>query len=220
MAAAVTACARIHMYPYISRPDCYYTDTDSVVLGSPLPEGDISSTVLGKFKLEYIVKKGIFLAPKSYSILTQEEKSIIKHKGLAKSLVDEEWFESQYADISRTEQIPMESNFIIDWEKLIITKKEKLVNLGIRIDTKRNPVYDNNNLWVDTQPKEVIDYGGQNQTIEIFKLKYECHILKKSLIEKEQENESKDSEIASMKSKIASMESDIAKQREIERCTD
>ncbi|GKV53287.1 hypothetical protein SLEP1_g59819 [Rubroshorea leprosula] len=38
LAAAVTACARIHMYPYISRPDCYYTDTDSVVLGNPLPE--------------------------------------------------------------------------------------------------------------------------------------------------------------------------------------
>lgn len=33
LAAAITACARIHMYPYISRPDCYYTDTDSIVLG-------------------------------------------------------------------------------------------------------------------------------------------------------------------------------------------
>ncbi|XP_054789337.1 DNA polymerase-like [Prosopis cineraria] len=53
LAAAVTACARIHMYPYISRPDSYYTDTDSVVLGSPLPEEDVSSTELGKFKLEY-----------------------------------------------------------------------------------------------------------------------------------------------------------------------
>lgn len=36
LSAAITACARIHMYPYISRPDCYYTDTDSIVLGSPL----------------------------------------------------------------------------------------------------------------------------------------------------------------------------------------
>lgn len=33
LSAAITACARIHMYPYISRPDCYYTDTDSTVLG-------------------------------------------------------------------------------------------------------------------------------------------------------------------------------------------
>lgn len=33
LSAAITACARIYMYPFISRPDCYYTDTDSVVLG-------------------------------------------------------------------------------------------------------------------------------------------------------------------------------------------
>ncbi|KAF3775299.1 DNA polymerase [Nymphaea thermarum] len=46
LAAAITACARIHMYPYISRPDCYYTDTDSIVLGSPLPDDLISSIEL------------------------------------------------------------------------------------------------------------------------------------------------------------------------------
>ena len=93
-------------------------DTDSVVLGSPLPEGEISSSVLGKFKLEHNVIKGIFLAPKSYSLITQDGKSLIKHKGIAKSLVDEEWLESQYYDLSRSKVIPVESNFIIDWHKL------------------------------------------------------------------------------------------------------
>ena len=63
--------------------------------------------------------------------MTQEDKSIIKHKGLAKELVNEEWFESQYASISRTKLTPVESNFQIDWERLNITKKERLVNLGI-----------------------------------------------------------------------------------------
>lgn len=48
LAAAITACARIHMYPYISRQDCYYADTDSVVLASPIPEDEVSSTELGK----------------------------------------------------------------------------------------------------------------------------------------------------------------------------
>ncbi|KAL2941233.1 DNA polymerase [Bienertia sinuspersici] len=38
IAAAITACARIYMYSYTSREDCYYTDTDFVVLGNPLPE--------------------------------------------------------------------------------------------------------------------------------------------------------------------------------------
>jgi hypothetical protein len=62
ISAAITANARIHMYPYISRDDCYYTDTDSVVLQNPLPARS------GKFKLEYEVKEGIFIAAKSYWI--------------------------------------------------------------------------------------------------------------------------------------------------------
>jgi len=33
ISAAITASARIYMYPFISREDCYYTDTDSVILG-------------------------------------------------------------------------------------------------------------------------------------------------------------------------------------------
>lgn len=57
LAAAITACSRIHMYKYISRPDCYYTDTDSAILGSPLPEEEVSSIELGKLKMEYFVKK-------------------------------------------------------------------------------------------------------------------------------------------------------------------
>ncbi|KAK0607785.1 hypothetical protein LWI29_020473 [Acer saccharum] len=31
LSAAITACARIHMYNYIKRDDCYYIDTDSAV---------------------------------------------------------------------------------------------------------------------------------------------------------------------------------------------
>lgn len=38
IAAAFTACARLDMYPFTSREDCYYTDKDSVVLKHPLPE--------------------------------------------------------------------------------------------------------------------------------------------------------------------------------------
>ncbi|KAL2930264.1 DNA polymerase [Bienertia sinuspersici] len=75
-AAAITACARIYMYPYTSREDCYYTDTDSVVLGNPLPEAVVSSSELGKFKLEEKISKGFFLAPKSYYCYTVENEVI------------------------------------------------------------------------------------------------------------------------------------------------
>ncbi|MCE3049323.1 hypothetical protein HAX54_044602 [Datura stramonium] len=58
MGAAITAYARIHLYPYIARDDCYYTDTDSVVLGHPLPCDVLSSSEIGKWKLEDKIKKG------------------------------------------------------------------------------------------------------------------------------------------------------------------
>ncbi|KAF3451256.1 hypothetical protein FNV43_RR07351 [Rhamnella rubrinervis] len=170
LAAAITACARFI---------CIHTFQEMIVttryglcrFSSPLPEEEVSSTVLGKFKLEYIVKKGIFLAPKSFFILTQEGEKIIKHEGLAKSLVNDEWFESQYADISRTIQTPVESNFKIDWERLNITKKETLVNLGIRIGNKREPVFDND-LWVDTMPLDVTYFAGQENRIRTYEVRH------------------------------------------------
>ncbi|WOL17415.1 DNA polymerase-like [Canna indica] len=60
LAAAITANARIYMYPFISREDCYYTDTDSVILGKPLPNDMISTNTLGMFKLEDQIVKGYF----------------------------------------------------------------------------------------------------------------------------------------------------------------
>lgn len=171
LAAAVTACARIHMYPYCSRDDCYYTDTDSVILGNPLPEEDISSSLLGKFKLEEKVKSGIFLAPKSYVLQVEDDRKIIKHKGPAKDLVTSEWFHQQLGDLSRTETIPHEANFRIDWKTLHIVKKEMILNLGLPLNRKRDNVYDSNNVWVDTNPKVVIDIGSTDTSTI---LKYVC----------------------------------------------
>ena len=201
LSAAITACARIHMYPYISRSDCYYTDTDSVVLGCPLPDDVISSTELGKFKLEYMLKKGIFLAPKSYSILTTNNESIIKHKGPAKGTVNEDWFERQYDDLERMQQITVESNFRIDWNRLDITKMDTIVNLGIRINTKRVPIFDKNKIWVDTEPIHVDDLAGKDSTI----LKYEIKKKDEELIKKNLEIDSLHSQLKKMMSELNSL---------------
>ena len=80
------------------------------------------------------------------------------------------WFISQYADLSRTKQITVESNFRIDWHTLNIAKKDFQVNLGTKVGNKRDPVYDNNNVWVDTHPKDVIDIDGQYISILIYEL--------------------------------------------------
>jgi len=183
LAAAITACARIHMYKYISRDDCFYTDTDSAILGSPLPEEETSSIELGKLKLEHKVRKGIFLAPKSYYEIGEDGKIILKHKGAAKYFVTPEWFESQLVDIMRKMQVTVESHFRIDWHTLTISKKETHVSLGIQVGTKRDPVYDSENVLINTIPKDVLDLGGQDLTI----LKYELRKVQEELYRKERE---------------------------------
>lgn len=184
LAAAVTACARIHMYQYISREDCYYTDTDSVVLKNPLPNEIVSSIELGKLKLEYKVKKGVFLAPKSYSLITEEGGNILKHKGAAKALVSDEWFENQYKDPSKTETVAIDANFRVDWRTLNILKKETTMKLGIQISSKREPIYEKKTgIWVDTIPLHVVDISPQDSKVE--SIKYQRRISQLGIAELE-----------------------------------
>lgn len=174
------------MYPYISREDCYYTDTDSVVLGKPLPNEMVSSIELGKLKLEYKIKKGVFLAPKSYSLITEEGGHILKHKGAAKALVSDEWFENQYKDPSKTETVAIDANFRIDWHTLNILKKETTIKLGIQIGSKRTPVYEKNTqLWVDTKPLHVVDLSSQDSQLESIKYKRRISQLENRITELE-----------------------------------
>lgn len=173
LAAAITACARIHMYPHIARSDCYYTDTDSVVLGSPISDDLVSSTELGMFKHEYHVKKAIFLAPKSYWMDTEEVGEIIKHKGPTKDSMTAEWFQELYDNPSKTKDIAIDTYFRIDWKKLSIGKKSMNFKLGgLSQSTKRVNVYDANGNWVCTRPKNVIDIGTQDVNT-IFKYELE-----------------------------------------------
>jgi hypothetical protein len=84
IASAITAYARIHMSQFKNNPDftLYYTDTDSAYVDKPLPKHLINNKILGKLKLENICKKAIFLAPKLYCLLTEDDKIIHKVKGL------------------------------------------------------------------------------------------------------------------------------------------
>lgn len=86
ISAAITAGARIHMYPYISRSDCYYTDTDSVVLSQQLPNEVVGSS-LGQFKLEHKVKEGFFRAPKSYCFMLHDDKPDIMTRVLQNNML-------------------------------------------------------------------------------------------------------------------------------------
>nr|BAD66818.1 orf774 [Beta vulgaris subsp. vulgaris]CBJ20683.1 hypothetical protein [Beta vulgaris subsp. maritima] len=191
LAAAITACARIYMYKYTSREDCYYTD--SVVLGNPLPEEVVSSSIIGKFKLEAIIKKGFFLAPKSYYYSSKEKGDVIKYKGAAKEHVDAKWFETQYKHPENQLEREFVSNFRVNIKKLSVYKRKGKVTVALALNNKRMLLHIGGK-WVGSTPKVVFDLESlDNASKEIF------YSMKQKLSSQEIEN-------LYLREKIASME--------------
>jgi hypothetical protein len=153
------------MYKYISREDCYYTDTDSIVLGNPLPPEDVSSSVLGKFKLEEKLVRAYFLAPKCYCYATEESEGnnkVLKFKGAGRSVITPEWFEEQYADPSRSLTEKVTYPFRPDWKELEVIKKEGTITLRTVSNNKRKSLFDENGKWVGTDPLDINDLSCLN----------------------------------------------------------
>jgi hypothetical protein len=88
IASAISAYARIYMSQFKNNPlfKLYYSDTDSAVFNTPLPPEYVSSE-LGLMKLEHVITKAVFLAPKVYALITNEGEQIIKAKGLTKDAI-------------------------------------------------------------------------------------------------------------------------------------
>jgi hypothetical protein len=84
MASCITGYARIHMSQFKNNPDfiLYYSDTDSAYFNKPLPDHLVNSKILGKMKLENVLDKAIFLAPKVYYLINKKGNHIYKVKGL------------------------------------------------------------------------------------------------------------------------------------------
>jgi hypothetical protein len=91
IASAITANARIYMslFKNNSKFHLFYSDTDSIFIDGELPEEMIGKG-LGQLKLEYIVKKAVFLAPKVYALITEDGQEIVKVKGITpQALINE-----------------------------------------------------------------------------------------------------------------------------------
>jgi hypothetical protein len=85
IASAVTAGARMWMSNLKNNPlfRLFYSDTDSIVVDKPLPSYMVGNE-LGQFKLEYVIKRAVFLAPKVYGFIDENGNEIVKVKGVAK----------------------------------------------------------------------------------------------------------------------------------------
>lgn len=163
IAAAITAYARMHMSKFKnnSKYKLFYTDTDSVYLDKPLDDSMVSSTILGKMKLENTFNKAIFLAPKVYYLETIDDKVIYKVKGLKHEVeLTKDDFENLMFKQSFLQKL--QSKWIKNLTESNILIREDLYTLQVT-DNKRKLIYDQNNKLIGTLPyiinenKEIIN---------------------------------------------------------------
>lgn len=155
IACAITAYARIHMSQFKNNPKykLYYTDTDSIFIDRPLPDDQVSSTELGKMKLENICKKAIFLAPKVYCLLTPDDKFIYKVKGLNHDC------ELSFKDFD--DLLYKDSKLEKNQEKWFKSLKEGSINVKPQLYTlkvtsnKRGIIYNSEGKFINTKPYQI-----------------------------------------------------------------
>ena len=148
IAMFITAYARMHMAKFKIRyaKNLYYTDTDSLVLDVELPNNIVSGK-LGHFKLEHKIKKAIFIAPKVYGLLLEDETEIIKVKGSKIKIpfkdLDALLFKDKISEL-------VQERWYKDINGQTIRILETAYTLKVT-DNKRVLIYDANYL-IDTKP--------------------------------------------------------------------
>ena len=152
IASAITGGARMWMSVLKNNPlfKLFYSDTDNVVVDRPLPSFMVGNA-LGQFKLEHVIERAVFLAPKVYGLLTSDGKEIIKVKGLNQDLVSD----IHIQDLEKLMYIDTSKEFTQEkWFKKVIegeiTVNEVAYTLKVT-SNKRKSVYVNN-VFENTKP--------------------------------------------------------------------
>lgn len=152
IASAITSYARVHMSIFKNNPDfkLYYSDTDSGIFDAPLPDNMIGDK-LGQVKLEHVIKKAVFLAPKVYGFIDTEGNEVIKAKGLKSNVIKT----IHFSDLEALLIQDSSREFIQEkWNKSVIngtiTICDQLYTLKTT-NSKRNAIYVNG-LFNNTKP--------------------------------------------------------------------
>lgn len=156
IASAITSEARIYMSYFKNNPyfKLYYSDTDSIVIDKPLPDTLIGKK-LGQLKLEHIVNKAVFLAPKVYGIVDQDGNTTIKIKGVTNEGMKSITMNSLERLLIQNGELELKQ---FKWFKKVIdgniTIKEAVYKLKVT-SNKRAPIYINEagiNIFTSTRP--------------------------------------------------------------------
>jgi hypothetical protein len=128
----------------------YYSDTDSGVVDAPLHES-LVGPLLGQFKLEHVIKRAVFLAPKVYGLITEEGSEIIKIKGVKNEILDNINIKD-LENLLRFDEsrVFTQEKWIKDYQEGNISVKDVAYTLKIT-SNKRSTVYVNN-IFNSTKP--------------------------------------------------------------------
>lgn len=164
ISACVAAYSIIIMARFKNMPGVilYYTDTDSIVTNlSPQQMLDILKVNIGpdmgQLKLECVINRAVFLAPKAYFLELENGDSIVKIKGLN---------QNNLSDVHKDKLnltgfinlLQKDSALKLDQEIWAKNREESTVNIlqqGYQLKTnqnKRELIYDSNNFAVNTKP--------------------------------------------------------------------
>jgi hypothetical protein len=160
VAATITAGARVFMSRFKNNPELvgnlYYSDTDSIVIDKPLP-ADLVGGALGQLKLEHMIKRAVFIAPKVYGLIDKDGTETIKCKGLTPKAIAEANLDVRGLELLLVEGAAHKLDQV-KWYKSLaygtITVKDIVYNLKIT-NNKRVPIYENG-VFIDTR---AMQYG-------------------------------------------------------------
>ncbi len=141
IAAAITSWALINLSKYLNMEDnkLIYCDTDSVTLEKPLDNKYISSTELGKMKLEFILSEGIYISPKFYGLKNETGETVIKTKGIQKGKVNYQDLENLYNGKDLSVKTTVFRKKISKGTVNIIEQEYKIKSLSSENDKPKEP---------------------------------------------------------------------------------
>lgn len=130
----------------------YYTDTDSIVTDISLEtlNPNLVGKGLGQFKLEHDIKEGYFITNKTYCLVLNNNTTIIVSKGVKNNSMTLDDFKAMY--YSNKNILANKNSTItkLSLGSVIITENKVLLQHDAY--TKREKIYNEKGLWVDTKP--------------------------------------------------------------------
>lgn len=172
IAGTVTAYARIILLRGLLEQEkngqAYYCDTDSIACLTIMNDKNVHDTEYGKWKLESIIEKGIFLQPKFYAELHKDGKETIKTKGIPKEIQKtlsfkdfERWLidfqQEEKERITIFENLPSRQKFLTSLKQNTNLDIQIMQHKEIRLKAEQKRKIDyNKNI---TKPHNLLTYG-------------------------------------------------------------